>query len=249
MVNDNQVRRLFMHKNEGMKQYKAADKAGVSERTAYKYIKVGRLPSQLKVEHNWLTRKDKFKQSWPEIEDLLEDNPGLEAKTIFRYLQSKCPEQYQNGQLRTLQRKVKIWRATEGPSKEVYFSQVHYPGRLCASDFTYMNSLGITIHGEQYNHLVYHFVLTYSNWESTTICYSESFESLCAGLQNALWELGGVPERHRSDRMSAAVNRDCNPEKFTQNYQALLRHYEIIPERTNVCSGNENHLTGILRAL
>jgi len=240
MVNDQQVRRLLMYKNEGMCKYQAADKSGMSERTAYKYIKSGKLPSQQRVEHNWRTRPDVFETDWPEVEEMLKLNTGLEAKTIFNYFLDKYPGRYKVGQLRTLQRKIKRWRATEGPGKEVYFPQVHYPGRLCASDFTHMNSLCVTICGEEFSHLVYHFVLTYSNWESIKICYSESFESLSAGFQHALWELGGVPERHRSDRMSAAVNKDCNPERFTQNYQALMRHYEITAERTNVNSGNEN---------
>jgi hypothetical protein len=38
-------------------------------------------------------------------------------------------------------------------------------------------------------------VLSYSNWETGSICYSETFESLSEGLQNALWELGGVPHK------------------------------------------------------
>ncbi|MFH1317818.1 MAG: hypothetical protein ABIH71_02235 [Candidatus Omnitrophota bacterium] len=88
--------------------------------------------------------------------------------------------------------------------------------------------------------MLFHFVLTYSNWETFTICYSESLESLAAGFQNALWELGGCPKRHRTDRMSAAVNNNCNPEKFTKNYEALLQHYAIFAERTNPNSGNEN---------
>jgi len=171
---------------------------------------------------------------------MLETNPGLEGKTIFEYLQSCNLGRYQDNQLRTLQRKLKYWRATEGPAKEVYFPQIHYPGELCASDFTHMSSLGITIRGDLFKHLVYHFALTYSNWETFTICYSESFESLSAGLQNALWDLGGVPARHRSDRMSAAVNKDCNPETFTRNYRALLRHYAIAPERTNAGAAHEN---------
>ena len=61
-----------------------------------------------------------------------------------------------------------------------------------------MTELGITISGQSFPHLVYHFVLTYSNWETATLCYSESFESLSEGLQNALWELGwrsgGAPD-------------------------------------------------------
>lgn len=218
----------------------AAAKAGMDPKTARNYLKIGKLPSQIKRVHDWKTREDPFEKDWPEILEMLEINPGLEGKTIFKYLQQVNQGRYQDNQLRTLQRKFKHWRATEGPAKEVYFPQKHYPGELCASDFTHMSSLGITIRGELYKHLIYHFVLTYSNWETFTICYSESFESLSAGLQNALWELGGVPGRHRSDRMSAAVNKDCNPETFTRNYRSLMRHYGITPERTNVRSAHEN---------
>jgi len=115
---------------------------------------------------------------------------------------------------------LKYWRATEGPAKEVFFPQVHRPGELSESDFTYMKGLEITIRRELFDHLLYHFVLTYSNWETGTICFSESFESLSAGYQNAVWELGGVTKKHRTDRMSAAVHKDCNPEKFTKRYKA-----------------------------
>ncbi|MFC1808475.1 IS21 family transposase [Candidatus Omnitrophota bacterium] len=229
-----------MFKNKGIHKYQAADKADMTERTAYKYIKANKLPSQLKCKHSWKTRKDPFIKDWPQMLDMLELNPGLEAKTIFNYLKGTHPGRYQDGQLRTLQRKIRYWRATSGPAKEVYFPQVHYPGNLSASDFTYMDNLGIAIQGKQFNHLLYHFVLTYSNWETFTICYSESLESLSAGLQNALWELGGTPKRHRTDRMSAAVNKDCHPEKFNRNYQALLNHYGITPERTNARRANEN---------
>ncbi len=240
MVTDQQVRRLFMLNEKEKSSTIAAAKAGMDPKTARKYLKIGKLPSQIKCKHDWRTRKDPFEEDWPAILEMLEINPGLEGTTIFEYLQDSNPGRYQDNQLRTLQRKLKYWLATEGPAKEVYFPQKHYPGELCASDFTHMSRLGITIRGELFKHLIYHFVLTYSNWETFTICYSESFESLSAGLQNALWELGGVPARHRSDRMSAAVNKDCNPETFTRNYRSLLCHYGITPERTNVRAAHEN---------
>jgi len=240
MVTDQQVRRLFMLIEREENKEAAALKAGMSPGTALKYRKEGKLPSQIRKIHGWRTRENPFVTDWPEVEGLLKVNPGLESKTIFTYLQAMNPGKYSDGQLRTLQRHVRYWRATEGPGKEVFFSQVHYPGELCASDFTHMTSLGITIRGELFKHLVYHFVLTYSNWEAFSICYSESFESLSGGFQNAIWKLGGVPKRHRSDRMTAAVNKECNPEKYNRRYQALLNHYGIAPEATNIKSANEN---------
>ncbi|MCP4761581.1 MAG: transposase family protein, partial [archaeon] len=184
----------------------AAAKAGMDEKKARKYLKNGQLPSQCKSEHTWCTRSDPFDQEWEEIKEKLDINPGLEAKTLFEALQREKPGKFSDGQLRTLQRRIKVWRATKGPPKEVFFPQQHYPGQLCASDFTDMNKLGITIEGLPFKHLIYHFVLTYSNWETGTICFSESYESLSEGFQNALWELGGVPQRHRTDRLSAAVH-------------------------------------------
>ena len=240
MVTDQQVRRLHMLINKETTKAAAADKAGMDPKTALKYRKCGKLPSQLKKPHEWRTRTDPFAQEWDQIKDLLQNSPGLEAKTIFDHLQRKLEGKYQDGQLRTLQRRIKQWRSIEGPAKEVFFPQIHYPGVLSASDFTHMGDLGITIRGELLKHLLYHFVLTYSNWEHALICYSESYESLAYGLQSSLWELGAVPERHRTDRLTAAVNKDCNPEKFTARYHGLLRHYGVSPERTNPASGNEN---------
>lgn len=173
----------------------AAAKAGMDEKTARKYLNSGQLPSQSTKDHTWRTREDPFEEQWEGIKELLALNPGLEAKTIFEALQREKPGQYSDGQLRTLQRHIKRWRATEGPPKEVFFPQQHYAGDLSASDFTNMNSLAVTIQGQRFKHLVYHFVLTYSNWESGSICFSESYESLSEGLQQALWELGGVPRR------------------------------------------------------
>lgn len=240
MVTDQQARRLFVEYENGKSQEHAADKAGMSTRTAGKYLRAGLLPSQTRAEHTWKTRRDPFEEHWPRIEELLFVNPGLEAKTVLEDLQQKHPDEISAKHLRTLQRRFHDWRALNGPAREVFFPQVHYPGRLCASDFTHMDSLGVTIRKEPFKHLIYHFVLTYSNWETFSICYSESFESLCEGFQNAVWELGGTVPRHRSDRLSAAVNKDCNPEKFTARYNAMLRHYDVAPERTNAYSGNEN---------
>ncbi|MEE4243743.1 MAG: IS21 family transposase [Desulfopila sp.] len=218
----------------------AAMKAGMDEKTARKYREIGKLPSELKQEHDWRTRKNPFEDVWDSIKAMLSINPGLEAKTIFEDLQRKQPGRFADGQLRTLQRRIKHWRATEGPGKEIFFAQIHKPGELCQSDFTHMDKVGVTIGGVPFDHMIYHFVLTYSNWETGSICFSESFESLSHGLQNALWNLGGVPHRHRTDRLATAVNKETHPEEFTRRYQDLMDHYGLTPCKTNPYSPNEN---------
>ena len=240
MVTDKQVRRLFALINTEKSQEIAAAKAGMAVKTARKYQRLERLPSELPAAVLGRTRADPFIDAWEGVEKLLEDNAGLEAKTVFEFLQRQNPGRFQDGQVRTLQRRVKVWRATEGPAREVFFAQQHFPGRLGASDFTHMEELGVTIQGQSFPHLIYHFVLTYSNWEAGTVCFSESFESLSEGLQNALWTLGKVPLRHRTDRLSTAVNNMIDPAEFTDRYQGLMRSYGLESEKTQANHGNEN---------
>ena len=240
MVTDKQVRRLMKLINTEGTFATAASKAGMDEKTARKYFRLEKLPGEIAKPHAWRTREDPFEDVWDGVQGLLEINPGLEAKTIFDDLQRRYPGKFSDGQLRTLQRRIKIWRALEGPSKEIFFPQIHYPGQLCQSDFTDMKKLGVTIQQEPFDHLVYHFVLTYSNWEAGSVCFSESFESLSEGLQNALWELGGVPKSHRTDCLTTAVQKADHPEEFTQRYTALLKHYVLEGQKTQVSSPNEN---------
>jgi hypothetical protein len=240
MVTDTQVRRLKRLSKTEKTQELAAAKAGMDVKTARKYLVEGKLPSETIPERNWRTRSDPFEQVWEEIRTQMEVNTGLEAKTIFEALQRKYPGEFADGQLRTLQRHIRRWRATEGPGREVFFAQHHIPGRLGQSDFTYMNDLVITIGGQSFPHMLYHFVLTYSNWEHATVCYSETFESLSEGLQNALWELGGVPLQHRTDRLSTAVNNVSEEKEFTSRYQSLLRHYRMDGQKIQAGKANEN---------
>jgi hypothetical protein len=240
MVKDGQVKRLWKLLLAKKPLELAALRCGMDAKTARKYRDSDILPSETPVTRNWRTRHDPFEDVWSEVEEQLEQAHDLQAKTLFEWLQGKYPGRFAEGQKRTLERRVKAWRATRGPAKEVFFSQVHVPGRLCASDFTHMTELEVTIGRQSFPHLVYHFVLTYSNWESITLCFSESFESLSAGLQAALWELGGVPVRHRTDRLSAAVNNLSEAEEFTQRYRSLLGHYDLSMERIQAGKGNEN---------
>ena len=226
--------------NTEQNQEIAAAKAGMDPKTARKYLALNRLPSEVAKERHWRTRDDPFGEVWDQVKQQIEENPGLEAKTLFEWLQREYPGRFTDGQIRTLQRRIKVWRATEGPAQQVYFGQKHEPGRLCASDFTHMTELGVTIAGQTLEHLVYHFVLTYSNWETGTICYSESLESLSEGWQNAVWELGVVPAEHRTDRLSSAVNNMSNLEEFNRRYEGLMRYYGVKPQHTNPASPHEN---------
>ncbi len=218
----------------------AAAKAGMDAKTARKYLQEGRLPSEKEPDRTWRTRSDPFERVWEEVREQITANAGLEAKTLFEALQRKYPGEFADGQLRTLQRRLKQWRATEGPEKEVFFGQQHVAGRLGQSDFTHMAKLGITIDRQSFGHLLYHFVLPYSNWEAASLCYSESFESLSEGLQNALWELGGAPLEHRTDRMSLAVNNTSEEREFTVRYDALMRHYGMRGQKIQTGKPNEN---------
>lgn len=232
MVTDKQVRHLMKLIQSEATLTLAACKAGMDEKTARKYRRLGKLPSELKQDRDWRTREDPFQSVWEDLESKLKLNPGLEAKTLFEDLQRFYPGRFPDGQLRTLQRRMKVWRALAGHHKEVFFSQTYRPGERCQSDFTHLNSLDITIGGKPFSHMLYHFVLPYSNWEAGTICYSESFESLSEGLQNAFWELGGVPQSHQTDRLTTAVQKADHPEEFTVRYQALLSHYKVEGRKT-----------------
>lgn len=218
----------------------AAAKAGMDAKTARKYRRLGKPPSQVKKTRDYRTRMDGFAEVWPELAEMLKLDPGLEALTLMEHLCRQRPGEYQMGQLRTLQRRVKRWRGLAGPEREVMFPQVHEPGRQSQSDFTHMKELGVTIGRQAFAHLFYHFTLTYSNWETGTICFSESFESLAEGIQNALWELGGVPQEHRTDSLSAAVNNLKDEAEFTARYTGLMAHYQLRASHTSPGRAHEN---------
>jgi transposase len=227
---------------KGLPLSAAAAKAGMSEPTARKYRRAGKLPTTLVAAHTWRTRPDPFEAAWKDVEALLAREPGLQAKTVFEELQRRRPGEFQSGQLRTLQRRFRQWRALNGEDQEVYFAQQHRPAEQAQSDFTRMQALGVTIAGAAFPHLLYHFVLTYSNWESASLCFSESFEALSTGLQDALWRLGGVPQEHRTDNLSAATHelKRSRGRGFTERYQELLEHYGLRASKNTPGRAHEN---------
>jgi hypothetical protein len=242
MKNDREVRRYMQERSKGTPQPIAAARAGMSERTARKYEKTRQLPSQLKRPHDWNTRQNPFEEDWPWVVAQLQRDPALQGSTLFALLCEHHPERYRPTQMRTLQRHIARWKATHGPEREVIFEQVHTPGERAQSDFTHMEDLGVTLAGQPFPHMVFHLVLTYSNVEAVTICFSESFEALAEGIERGLWSIGGVPEQHRTDHLTAAVRRmnSVAREDFTQRYQALMAHYGMQPTWNNTGVAHEN---------
>ena len=240
MVTKRQVEKMRKAIEEGKPQDVAAACGGMSERTARKYLQDSRWPDEMKTRREHRTRRDPFESVWEEARGLLEKESGLEAKTVFEELARRHPGKFGEGQLRTLQRRVKGWRATEGPQREVMFAQEHRPGELGAYDFTCMNDLMVTIRGVHFKHDMFHFVLTYSNWEWARTCRGETFENVSAGLQGAVWELKGVPRRVRSDNLTAAVQTIGREKKLQARYAGLLRHYGMEGTAINARKANEN---------
>ena len=200
MKKDTEVRLLQRERQKGSSQAAAAARAGMSERTARKYERLGRLPSQVRERRDYCTRPDPFIEDWPWVQEQLERDSALQAVTLFALLCAEHPGRYQEGQVRTLQRHVQLWRALHGPEQEVMFAQRHEPGEAAQSDFTHMTDLAVTLGGAPFAHMVFHLVLTYSNMEAITLCFSESFEALAEGIESCLWQLGGVHGRLRRRR-------------------------------------------------
>ena len=203
------------------------------------------MPSQAKPEHRWRTRPDPFDGVWEdEIEPLLRNDPTgkLKATTIIDWLAEQHPGRFSASQLRTLQRRLQDWRALHGPDQEVYFPQVHPPGREAQFDFTHCGELKVTIAGQSYPHLLFQLILSHSGWRYAEVAAGETFLALQQGLQNALWTLGGVPEVVRSDNTSAATHelRSSRGRALNDNYAALLDHYSLRSTRINPGQSHEN---------
>lgn len=250
-TSDAQVRTLMQEMAKHGQVGRAAMKADMDRKTARKYVASGKLPSEMKAERHWRTREDPFAEDWPTIVAMLAETPELEAKTIFEHLVDKYPDRYQEGQLRTLQRHVRRWRATEGPDREVFFPQEHRPGEAGQTDFTHAGSLRVTICGELFVHMLCVFVLPFSNWQWLTVCLSESLAAVRRGVQAALFRLGRAPTYHQTDNSTAATHTpprdviDGEPtastkRPFNNEYLALMRHFGMTPRTIEVGESNQN---------
>lgn len=240
-ITDHQMR-LFMSFRNSHNVSVAAAKAGFSPATGYRIEHDARLPSQKKLPRG-RRRPDPLSDVWDaEIVPMLEAHPGIRAIAVLGELLRRHPEIGLQVR-RTLERRIRSWRALAGPDRDVIFRQEYEPGALGLSDFTDTNMLGVTVGGAALDHRLYHFRLAFSGFEHAHVVLGgESFVALAEGLQNALWALGGVPREHRSDSLSAAfrnLGREVQ-EDLTRRYQALMRHYGMQPSRNNPGLAHEN---------
>ena len=246
MITPAQHRRLVKeYQNNGGVVSHAALKANMHPETAARYLKANAGPEELKQERGprkYRTRPDPLQGIMPEAARYLEAAPEIEAKGLLAHLKIAKPEVAATVALRTFQRGIKVWRALNGPPKEVFFPQAHEPGRAAQFDWKRAGELGVTIAGAPFDHLLGHFVLPYSNWQRATLCFSESFVSLKTGVQAGYWSLGGVTAELWTDHSSTAthqIKRADDERVFNDAYQAFCRHLKIEPRTINVECPNE----------
>jgi hypothetical protein len=248
MKTDREVQELFRAYAKIRRKGRAAMKGNMSRNTGAKYLNAGKLPSELKAKRHWRTHPDAFAEVWDEAKELLTWAPELEAKAIFEYLREEHGLAFSDGQLRSFQRRVRAWRALEGPDKEVFFAQEHRPGEALQWDFWDAGELGVTVAGEAFPHLLFHLVLPYSNWEHASICRSESMLAIRLGFNRALRKLQHVPRFGQSDSSSAATHRLGAEEElrtgkgrwFNKEYQDLIEHYGITPRTIKLGESQQN---------
>lgn len=244
MVTDAQVRRFREKRMDGNTVGAAAAAAGMSERTA-RHWREGALPSATKSARTWRTREDPFEDVWATevVPRLAADTERrLQALTLFDWLCDRYPGRFEPGQVRTLQRHVRDWRAQHGSDVEVYFEQTAIPGREGALDFTDASGLGVTIQGDAFPHLLFEWVLSYSGWTFVALAASETFEALVAGLQGAVWTLGAVPAVIRHDNLSAATHelKRSGGRQLTERFRGVLDHYGLRSSRIRPGEAHEN---------
>ena len=243
MVTDQQVLLLRRRIMQGKSQQASAAAAGMSASSAHRW-RSGPLPSEKK-KRSWRTHPDAFAGVWDEeIVPLLrrDAKEKLQATVLLEWLDERHPGRFNATHLRTLQRRIRDWRALSGPEREVYFEQEHPPGREAQMDFTHCDGLRVKIGGEQFDHMLFEFILSHSGWRYARVCFSETFTALRSGLQGALWELGAVPEVVRSDNLGAATHKlkDGKGRDFNERYKEILDHYGLKATKTNSYSAHEN---------
>ena len=240
-----QVGVYMTQRNKGLTQVTAAAQAGFSRRTA---TRVEGDPLRDVVgppaRRHYRTRDDPFDAVWEtELVPLLRREPSLKALTLLGDLQERHPQGFEDRLLRTLQRRVREWRALHGPEVTICFPQEHPPGLTLIADFTVADELAVTLGGVAFPHRLLHARLSCSGWQfARVVLGGESFTALAEGLNLALVALGGVPQELRTDSLSAAYRNLTAPDQadVTVAYDAFCAHFGIRATRCNPGEAQEN---------
>ncbi len=180
----------------------------------------------------------------PIIVPLLKED-DYEATFLLEHIQGLYPGKYSGKDLRTLQRRVEEYNASLDKDHEIMFRQEHKPGVLMVCDFTHpKEKIKVTINGKPFKLILFHARLPHSGLSYMQVFEGsgESIEKLSQGLNNAFEYMGGVPEKLRTDSLSAAFKNLSKKESedLTQRFQAVVDHYEIEATRINKGKSHEN---------
>src|SRR6185437_14082626 len=230
-------------RRSGLNQAICSAKAGFSQRSGRNIERRGVTALKQRTDPS-KKHNDPLEGVWETVlVPLLEQVPYLTSWTLLEHIQDLYPGKYPDSILRTIQRRASKWRALYGPEKDIIFRQLHTPGRQGLSDFTSLKGIEVTISGQPLKHILYHFRLAYSNWSFMKVIQGgESFTALSQSLQDALRKLGGCPEEHRTDSLSAAFKNLSSDEQedVTRSYEEVCVHYGMQATRNNRGKGHEN---------
>lgn len=244
-----QVRGYMGHRGEGRTQEAASAKMGFSRRSAARVEATAEQRQSPNPSRSYRTRSDPFDAVWlSELQPWVEREPRLQAVTLLAWLQERHQGVYGDGLVRTLQRRIRAWRALAGPERVVCFPQDHPPGEQLITDFTVMDEVAVTIGGVALTHRLLHARLPCSGWAfATVVLGGESFPALADGLRQAFTALGGVPRELRTDSLSAAYrNLDAAAQAdVTAAYAAFCAHYGL---RATRCNPGESHENGAIES-
>lgn len=241
MLTDSQVRNILQEYEKTQNISQTSKRMGVARKTVRKSVLDKRLPSERpRPQRSWRTRADPFKDDWPFIEERLLESTDWEATTLFALLQERRPGHYKAGSVRSLQRRLRSYRAQQGPDQEVFFAQEHIPGERMQTDFTHVDESVVTIQGAAFAHLLCHSVLPYSNAEFATVCQSESLMALFRGLSHCFVFFGKTTKFSQTDNSTAATHRVDKTRKkreFNKDYLRFCAHYGV--QATTIAVGKK----------
>ena len=243
-ITDEQRRKFMKLIEEKHSVETAAAKSGFGRTTGFRIRKESRSEASTEEKKpRGRRRPDPLEGIWDsQVVPVLRNSPGIRPSAVFYELLRNNPE-LKEGVRRTLERRIRAWRAEFGPDKEVIFRQNKEAGHLGISDFTRMRDAEVTIKRKPFDHRLFHFRLPWSGFVYASVVEGgESFTAFSRGLEGALRTLGGAPSENRTDSLSAAFRNLAKDqaEDMTGRYREFCAHYGMEGTRNNKGVAHEN---------